>query len=75
MEIPSRSTLGHLCGHQPFEDILEDVLEDVFGLLPRPEIGGHDGPGAAGHPMETPKNRNEDGVCFETCVMDRFFVR
>ena len=57
MEIPSRSILGHLCGHKPFEDILEDVLEDVFGLSPRPQIGGHDGPGPASHRMGDPKTK------------------
>ena len=53
----------------PFEGILEDVLEDDFGLLPRPQICGHDRSGAASHPSGDPKNRDEDGVC--VCVLKR----
>ena len=66
VEIPGRSVLGHLWGHKPFEGILEDVLEDVFGLPPRPQIGGHDGPGTASHPTETPKTKMRMG-----CVLKR----
>ena len=54
-----------MCNHKLFEESLEDVLEDVFGLPPRPQIGGHDGPGAASHPMETPKTGMRMGCVFK----------
>ena len=59
-----------MCGHKRFEGILEDVLEDVFGLTPRPQIGGHDGPGAASHPTGIPKaGMGMGGVLVETWIM------